>query len=110
MKKRTKLLTGALTVLAGVLLLSSCTASFCSETDKAHILYAFDYGVSDYYDAEQEGAVLPEGAKPVFEGNTKVYYTVNIPTNNNNTQYPVLRVQQKERLLTTDYWVLITDY
>ena len=48
MKKRTKLLTGALTVLAGVLLLSSCTASFCSETDKAHILYAFDYGVSDY--------------------------------------------------------------
>ena len=82
MKKRTKLLTGALTVLAGVLLLSSCTASFCSETDKAHILYAFDYGVSDYYDAEQEGAVLPEGAKPVFEGNTKVYYTVNVPTNN----------------------------
>ena len=82
MKKRTKLLTGALTVLAGVLLLSSCTASFCSETDKAHILYAFDYGVSDYYDAEQEGATLPEGAKPVFEGNTKVYYTVNVPTNN----------------------------
>ena len=82
MKKRTKLLTGALTVLAGVLLLSSCTASFCSETDKAHILYAFDYGVSDYYDAEQEGAQLPEGAKPVFEGNTKVYYTVNVPTNN----------------------------
>lgn len=82
MKKRTKLLTGALTVLAGVLLLSSCTASFCSETDKAHILYAFDYGVSDYYDAEQEGAELPEGAKPVFEGNTKVYYTVNVPTNN----------------------------
>ncbi len=82
MKKRTKLLTGALTVLAGVLLLSSCTASFCSETDRAHILYAFDYGVSDYYDAEQEGAELPEGAKPVFEGNTKVYYTVNVPTNN----------------------------
>lgn len=82
MKKRTKLLTGALTVLAGVLLLSSCTASFCSETDKAHILYAFDYGVSDYYNAEQEGAQLPEGAKPVFEGNTKVYYTVNVPTNN----------------------------
>lgn len=82
MKKRTKLLTGALTVLAGVLLLSSCTASFCSETDKAHILYAFDYGVSDYYDAEQEGAQLPEDAKPVFEGNTKVYYTVNVPTNN----------------------------
>ena len=75
MKKRTKLLTGALTVLAGVLLLSSCTASFCSETDKAHILYAFDYGVSDYCETQVEGA------KPVFEGNTNIYYTVNVPTN-----------------------------
>ena len=84
MKKRTKLLTGALTVLAGVLLLSSCTASFCSETDKAHILYAFDYGISDYYDAEQEGAVLPENAIQLFEGNTKVYYTINVPTNNSS--------------------------
>ena len=76
MKKRTKLLTGALTVLAGVLLLSSCTASFCSETDKAHILYAFDYGVSDYYQTEVEGS------KPVFEGNTNIYYKVKVPTNN----------------------------
>ena len=75
MKKRTKLLTGALTVLAGVLLLSSCTASFCSETDKAHILYAFDYGVSDYCETKVEGA------QPVFEGNTNIYYTIARPTN-----------------------------
>ena len=75
MKKRTKLLTGALTVLAGVLLLSSCTASFCSETDKAHILYAFDYGVSDYCSTQVEGA------QPVFEGNTQLYYTLARPTN-----------------------------
>ena len=75
MKKRTKLLTGALTVLAGVLLLSSCTASFCSETDKAHILYAFDYGVSDYCETQVEGA------QPVFEGNTNIYYTIARPTN-----------------------------
>ena len=84
MKKRTKLLTGALTVLAGVLLLSSCTASFCSETDKAHILYAFDYGICDYCDAEHrptdnEGNPL---GFPAFEGNTNVYYTINVPTNN----------------------------
>ena len=73
MKKRTKLTVGAMTLLAGVLLLSSCTASFCSELDKAHILYAFDYGVSDYYDS------AVEGAEPVFEGNTNIYYKVNVP-------------------------------
>ena len=76
MKKRTKLTIGGLALLAGTLLLSSCTASFCSPEDKAHILYAFDYGVSDYYDA----ASKPEGALQVFEGNTNVYYVVNVPT------------------------------
>ena len=74
MKKRTKLTVGAMTVLAGVLLLSSCTASFCSDIDKAHILYAFDYGVSDYYDKQEEGTL------PVFEGNTNVFYKAVIPT------------------------------
>ena len=74
MKKRTKLTIGALTVLTGVLLLSSCTASFCSETDKAHMLYAFDYGISDYYDNP-----VDENARPVFDGNTNVYYKVVIP-------------------------------
>ena len=76
MKKRTKLTLGAMAVLAGTLLLSSCTASFCSDLDKAHILYAFDYGVSAYYESGKQ----PEGALPVFEGNTQVYYTVIVPT------------------------------
>ena len=112
MKKRTKLLTGALTVLAGVLLLSSCTASFCSETDKAHILYAFDYGVSDYYDAKQEGAELPEGAKPVFEGNTNVYYTVNVPTNSGSGIGRANSEAAKAGLQTpsNDYFVKVDQY
>lgn len=74
MKKRTKLTTLGLTVLAGVLLLSGCTASFCSELDQAHFLYAFDYGVTDYYDHQVEGA------EPIFPGNTNVYYLVKVPT------------------------------
>lgn len=74
MKKRTKLTTLGLTVLAGVLFLSGCTSSFCSELDQAHFLYAFDYGVSDYYDHQVEGA------EPIFPGNTNVYYLVNVPT------------------------------
>jgi len=76
MKKRTKLTIGGLALLAGTLLLSSCTASFCTPNDKAHILYAFDYGVTDYYNAENK----PEGALEVFAGNTNIYYVVNVPT------------------------------
>lgn len=74
MKKKTKLTLGGLTLLAGVLLLSSCTASFCSELDQAHFLYAFDYGVSDYYDHQVEGA------QQVFPGNDNIYFVVNVPT------------------------------
>lgn len=49
MKKSTKFgLLGAM-LLVGVTALSGCTASFCSTNDKAHILYMFDYGVSEYH-------------------------------------------------------------
>ena len=74
MKKRTKLTVLGLSLIAGSLILSGCTASFCSNNDKAHILYAFDYGVSDYYDHQIEGSTQ------VFEGNTNIYYVVNRPT------------------------------
>ena len=77
MKKRTKLTFIGISIIAGALLLGGCTASFCSENDKAHMLYAFDYGVSDYYDAEHKPA---EGALEVFPGNTNIYYVVNRPT------------------------------
>ena len=70
MKKRTKLTIGALAVVASALILSSCTNSFCSKTDKAHILYAFDYGVCDYYDTEVDGS------KKVFDDNEHLFYKV----------------------------------
>lgn len=49
MKKSLKFGLSGLALAAGVLILTSCTASFCSVTDKAHILYLFDYGVTAYY-------------------------------------------------------------
>ena len=76
MKKRTKLSILGIGVLAGALLLSGCTASFCSSDDKAHILYALDYGVCDYYSAEDK----PEGAVQVFDTNPNLYYVVKVPT------------------------------
>ena len=82
MKKRTKLSILGISVLAGTLLLAGCTASFCSDDDKAHILYALDYGVCDYYSAEDrpkdaEGNLLGE---QVFDTNPNLYYVVKVPT------------------------------
>ena len=74
MKKRTKLSILGISVLAGALLLSGCTASFCSSDDKAHILYALDYGVTEYFSYEVEGS------KQLFDGNTNIYYTLKDPT------------------------------
>ena len=48
MKKGTKLALGALVAAAGVILLSSCTQSFCSVVDQGRMLYAFDPGVTRY--------------------------------------------------------------
>ena len=78
MKKRTKLTIAGFSLLAGMLVLSGCTASFCSTKDKANLLYAFDYGVSDYYDHQVEGSYQ------AIPGNTNIYYTVNIPTSSSS--------------------------
>ena len=78
MKKRTKFTIAGLTLLAGALLLTGCTASFCSTNDKAHILYAYDFGVTEYFAGND--ADKPADAVLVFEGNTNIYYTVNVPT------------------------------
>ena len=80
MKKRTKFSIGGLVLLAGVLLLSSCTRTFCSDADSAHLLYAFDYGVTAYCSADNK----VEGAKEVFAGNPNIYYTVIVPEDSNS--------------------------
>lgn len=51
MKKKTKLALGGLALALGAVILTGCTKSFCSVTDKAHILYQIDYGVTTYYDS-----------------------------------------------------------
>ena len=81
MKTRTKLTLAGISILAGAILLSGCTASFCSVDDKAHIMYAYDYGVSDYYDHDVTNAETGVTAYPAFAGNTSVYYVINRPTN-----------------------------
>ena len=63
MKRGTKIGLGLAGLLMGVVALSGCTNSFCTVVDKAHILYAIDHGVSQYYDTEEAAkANLPAEA------------------------------------------------
>lgn len=56
MKKKNKLIIGGISLVMGSLLLSGCTKSFCTVDDQAHIMYMFDYGVTEYYDSAVEGS------------------------------------------------------
>ena len=67
MKKTNKLIIGGLGLVLGSIVLTSCTKSFCSVEDQAHIMYMFDYGVTEYYDSNVEGS------NQLFEGNTNIY-------------------------------------
>ena len=76
MKRRTKLTVLGAVVLAGTVLLSGCTASFCSANDKAHIMYCYDYGVCEYYDAEHlaSAGLNTTDVVKVFDDNDNIYY------------------------------------
>ena len=48
MKKGTKIGLGIGMLLLGVVAVTSCTQSFCSPTDSARIMYAFEPGITRY--------------------------------------------------------------
>ena len=62
MKRSAKIGIGVAALFLGMVVLSSCTNSFCSTVDKAHILYAIDHGVSVYGTEDEMKALLPEDA------------------------------------------------
>ena len=76
MKKRTKLGIGGLGLLLGAMVLTGCTANFCSTNDKAHIMYMFDYGVSEYHN----DAGTTEKPNTLVRGFDNLYVSVNRPT------------------------------
>lgn len=79
MKKGTKLGIGLAALLMGGLVLSGCTNSFCSTVDKAHILYAIDFGVCKYYDSEENAnAASSTGVVGQVEGLDSVWYSAEI--------------------------------
>ena len=62
MKKSTKRILTFGGLFMAVVLISGCTASFCSNNDRANILYTYEKGVSVY----EDNAV---GGVEVFAGN-----------------------------------------
>ena len=56
MKKGTKIGLSLAALLLGAVVLTGCTNSFCTAKDKAHILYAFDHGVCEYYESEEQAS------------------------------------------------------
>ena len=83
MKKGTKIGLGIGTLLIGMVLLTGCTNSFCSTVDKAHILYAVDHGVCEYYNSEEEATANAKqngaegGVVGQIEG-TNVWYNASL--------------------------------
>ena len=59
--------------LGGLLLLSGCTASFCSPADQANMLYPYDQGVTVYCDKEDIPEAYADSAFQIFEGNDVLY-------------------------------------
>ena len=70
MNKKAKLGLIGGTLLLGAIALSGCTASFCSTKDKAHMLFAFDYGATKYYAADD--AERPADAHKITVNGTEL--------------------------------------
>ncbi len=56
-----------------MLLLSGCTASFCSDLDEANMLYPYEQGVTVYCDKDEIPEAYVDSAFQVFEDNDTLY-------------------------------------
>jgi YidC/Oxa1 family membrane protein insertase len=72
---KTKLL-GGLGLLLGALLLSGCTANFCTVEDTAHMAYPYEQGVTIYCDKTDIPTDYQATAKLVWDDNPNVYYYI----------------------------------
>jgi YidC/Oxa1 family membrane protein insertase len=81
LKHETKIkLLGGLGLLVGALVLSGCTANFCSSLDEANIAYPYEQGVTVYCDQANIPTEYQALAKKVWDDNPNVYYYVPVNT------------------------------
>ena len=107
MKKGTKIGLGVFALLGGAMILTGCTNSFCSKEDKAHILYAFDAGVTQYYDASKTDELIAQGyTVKNLDGYNNVVYVASL--GNSNVLNTIVSDAKSKQYLSTpslDYFV-----
>ena len=90
MKKSVKIGLGGLVLLMGTMLISGCTASFCTLDDKAHMLYMFDPGVTVYTGNATRTVTKDDGTEEAVANTplqiegvdvSNVYYYVDLEAN-----------------------------
>lgn len=102
MKRKTKLGLGGALLAIGTAALTGCTASFCSTLDKAHMMYAFDFGVSNFSDTATEGSQLLS----INGETTGIYVTYSIDSERQPALQKIVTGAQTEGIDTPSlgYW------
>lgn len=109
MKKGTKLGLGIGALVLGTILLSGCTNSFCSTVDKAHILYAFDHGVCQYFDTQEEAAEKGNGKYIGNVPGTSVYFSADIGNSGNLEKISYAARKAGISVPSTKYYVALDN-
>ena len=111
MKKGTKIGLGFTALLVGAMVLTGCTNSFCSTVDKAHILYAIDHGVTQYFDTQEEAqAFAGENGKVSQVEDTPIWRGARIDGNKTFfTVYKTARDTQKIEVPSLDYYIALDE-
>lgn len=101
MKKGTKLFLGGFALLLGAAVLTGCTQSFCSTNDKASMLYAFDGGVTAYYDAAD--TEKPSDAV-ALDGFDHIYITYSLDNSPKLKEIYSTAISSNIATPTVEYW------
>ena len=115
MKKSIKFGLGGMLLLLGVTVLSGCTASFCSSKDKAHILYAYDYGVTEYTDTDPGTGAKAyyfeySGSAYVKKELDNVYFSTPENFNPTITSISTAAIKADLNVPSTYYWELMDAF
>ena len=126
MKNTTKKLLGLVGLGFGVLLLSGCTANFCSNVDQAQMAYPYEQGVTVYCAQDEIPAEYASVAELALAGNDKIYKY--IPHTVSETDGTTITYTAKKaasffqsdiianalsagyRVPSIEYWAAIDDY
>lgn len=115
MKKEAKIAIGAGVLLLGVVTLSGCTRSFCSDLDRANILSLYDFGVTEYIDnstyqslqssKQEEYKLLTIDGYPNLNS-SNIYYKIRIDVDFNKTLASILATSLTSYVSTPSlkYW------